>query len=274
MKTLETYRWVASRWPAQHRRHRVPYYIHKTLASLRDDEERWERITKPPLDRRTQTHRWTDTAAKQAVDQKFADTTSVQQKVERTPALPRMERSRDLIELVGACSVFVATVGRVLPTLRGHAFTAEEKAVVARNLGRVRATADWLEAAVTSGDVSLDEGLARLRMLHPQLTLIWGDSAYAGTLVEWARRFLHLTMKIVTKRPGQTGFKVLARRWIVERSLSWLMNARRNVIDFERKPSHSEAHLTVASITLMTRRLTRKRPPAWTRKPASAPQAA
>jgi transposase len=116
--------------------------------------------------------------------------------------------------------------------------------------------------------------LARLRLLHPQLTLVWGDSAYAGTLVQWARRFLRLTVKIVTKRPGQTGFKVLARRWIVERSIGWLMNARRNVIDFERKPAHSEAHLTVAAITLMTRRLTRKRLPAWTRKPTSAPQAA
>jgi transposase len=118
------------------------------------------------------------------------------------------------------------------------------------------------------------ELLARLRMLHPQLTLLWGDGAYAGMLVEWARRFLRLTLKIVTRRPGQTGFKVLARRWIVERSIGWLMNARRNVIDFERKPSHSEAHLTVASITLMTRRLTRKKPQAWTRKPVPAPQAA
>ncbi|MEU7838176.1 MULTISPECIES: hypothetical protein [unclassified Nonomuraea] len=115
--------------------------------------------------------------------------------------------------------------------------------------------------------------LARLRMLHPQLTLIWGDSAYAGVLVGWVRRFLRLTLKIVTKRPGQTGFKVLARRRIVERTHPWMMNARRNVI-FERKPSHSEAHLTVAAITLMTRRLTRKRPQAWTRRPASTPQAA
>ncbi|MEV0623903.1 DUF6192 family protein [Nonomuraea sp. NPDC050404] len=81
---------------------------------------------------------------------------------ERTPALPRIERSRDFIDLVGACSVFVAAMGRVMPTLRGHAFTAEEKAAVARNLARVRATADWLETAVESGDVSLDEGLARL----------------------------------------------------------------------------------------------------------------
>ncbi|TDD05706.1 hypothetical protein E1292_16660 [Nonomuraea deserti] len=113
---------------------------------------------------------------------------------------------------------------------------------------------------------------ARLRMLHPQLTL---SGATAPTLVAWARRVLRLTLKIVTKRPGQTGFKVLARRWIVERSLSWLMNARRDVIDFERKPSHSEAHLTVAAIALMTRRLTRKTArPAWTRQRPLSPQAA
>jgi transposase len=115
------------------------------------------------------------------------------------------------------------------------------------------------------------ELLARLRMLHPQLTLVWGDSAYAGTLVEWARRFLRLTIKIVTKLPGQTGFKVSARRWIVERSLAWMMNARRDVIDYERLSQHSEAHLTWASITLMTRRLTRKNTQSWSRaRPVAA----
>jgi len=81
---------------------------------------------------------------------------------QHTPALPRIERSRDLIDLVDACSVFAAAVGRMLPILLGHAFTSEEKATIGRSLGRVRATADWLETAVESGDVSLDEGLARL----------------------------------------------------------------------------------------------------------------
>ncbi|MFI6530794.1 hypothetical protein ACIBHY_00015 [Nonomuraea sp. NPDC050547] len=36
------------------------------------------------------------------------------------------------------------------------------------------------------------------------------------------------------------------------------MNARRNVIDYECCPDHSQAHLTWAMITLMTRRLARK----------------
>lgn len=41
----------------------------------------------------------------------------------------------------------------------------------------------------------------------------------------------------------------------VERSIGWIMNARRNCRDYERLPEHSEAHLNWAFITLMTRRL-------------------
>ena len=59
----------------------------------------------------------------------------------------------------------------------------------------------------------------------------------------------HLTFKIVKKPANQVRFKVLPRRWIVERSLSWLMRARRNSRDYERLPEHSEAHITWANIT-------------------------
>ena len=60
---------------------------------------------------------------------------------------------------------------------------------------------------------------------------------------------------------------VLPRRWRVERTLGWIMNARRNARDYERLPQHSEAHLNWALITLMGRRLTRKKPaPSWTKK--------
>jgi transposase len=72
-----------------------------------------------------------------------------------------------------------------------------------------------------------------------------------------ARNDLDLTFKVVKKPPNQVGFKVLHRRWIVERSLSWLMRARRNARDYERLPEHSEAHINWANITLMTRRITR-----------------
>jgi hypothetical protein len=77
--------------------------------------------------------------------------------------------------------------------------------------------------------------------------------------INWARNELDLTFKVVKKPPNQVGFKVLPRRWIVERSLSWLMRARRNSRDYERLPEHSEAHITWANITLLTRRLARAR---------------
>jgi transposase len=115
---------------------------------------------------------------------------------------------------------------------------------------------------VTPADVqdrdAAKEVLFRLRLMHPEITIVWADSAYAGALVDWARQHLDLTVKTVSRPKGAKGFVVLPRRWVVERSLSWLTRARRNVRDYERLPQHSESHLTWAAITLMTRRLTRR----------------
>lgn len=104
--------------------------------------------------------------------------------------------------------------------------------------------------------------LFRLSLTHPEVTVAWADSAYRGTLTTWAHSALGLTLKTVPRRTDQDGFAVLAKRWRVERAISWIMRARRNVRDYERLISHSEAHLTWTFITLMTRRLTRPpRPP-------------
>ncbi|MGW7314722.1 IS5 family transposase [Streptomyces sp. NPDC054865] len=117
------------------------------------------------------------------------------------------------------------------------------------------------------------EMLFRLRLTHPQITQVWADSAYAGQLVDWARDFLDITLRTVSRPKGAKGFVVLPRRWRVERTLGWIMNARRNVRDYERLPQHGEAHINWTLITLMTRRLTRGGKPrtdSWTKKPESA----
>ncbi|MET8684525.1 hypothetical protein ABZV77_09940 [Streptomyces sp. NPDC004732] len=77
-----------------------------------------------------------------------------------------------------------------------------------------------------------------------------------------------MTLRPVLRPRGVSGFVVLPRRWKVERSIDWIMNARRNCRDNERLPQHSEAHLNWAFITLMTWRLTRNNPAAsWARNP-------
>ncbi|AZQ40072.1 hypothetical protein EJ357_47410 [Streptomyces cyaneochromogenes] len=96
----------------------------------------------------------------------------------------------------------------------------------------------------------------RLRLAHPEVTLAWADSAYSG-LVDWSNTFLALTLQTVARPKGQKGFVVLPKGWGVERAISWIMRARRNIRDYEQLPQHSEAHISWTLITLTTRRLTK-----------------
>ncbi|ARF65931.1 hypothetical protein B1H20_34260 [Streptomyces violaceoruber] len=62
-----------------------------------------------------------------------------------------------------------------------------------------------------------------LRVMQPQITQVWADSAYAGQLVNWSDDFLGMTLKTVSRPRGAKGFVVLPRRWKVERTLGWIM---------------------------------------------------
>jgi putative transposase len=53
------------------------------------------------------------------------------------------------------------------------------------------------------------------------------------------------------------GFVVLPRRWVVERTFSWIDQNRRMSKDYERLPATSEASIYVAMTRLMLRRLAR-----------------
>ena len=99
--------------------------------------------------------------------------------------------------------------------------------------------------------------LTLLRHAHHGIRHIWADGGYSGVLVQWAKTTLNIVVEIVKKIAGQTTFVVLPRRWVVERTFSWITQARRNVRDYERLPEHSEAFINWSMITMMTRRLTR-----------------
>jgi len=256
--TIKTYRWVASRWPKGKRAPRVPHHIHSILASKDDEQERWSLIHHPPQDARTGTRRWTDDAARRAVQWQVRHPETVAEKVRavhqlvdddqvaakvatdllrrptvvakamkdqaarahavhelvrndkdaaqlaadvlRRPAvadramqdetarqyvnqaqvnriaraeqevcaeLPsvapeRVGHTLGFMELVGSCHAFVSAIGRIVPGLAGRRFAQNEHDVLAANIARVRAAADWAEGAVETGNTSLDEGLAAL----------------------------------------------------------------------------------------------------------------
>ncbi|MEU1145723.1 transposase [Streptomyces sp. NPDC005901] len=85
------------------------------------------------------------------------------------------------------------------------------------------------------------------------------DNGYSGAeFAAWAQTTLGITIKVVPRPEDAVGFVLLPKRWVVERSNSWTMRARRNARDYERLMSHAEAHIQWAFITLMTRRLARQ----------------
>jgi transposase len=118
-----------------------------------------------------------------------------------------------------------------------------------------------LVVAVTAASVQdRDGGGDVLRLVHrwfPSLRHVFADGGYAGRLVAKAKRYWNLTIEVVAKPPGQRGFAVLPRRWVVERTFSWLMRWRRLVRDYERYPETHEAFVKWAMIGLMLNRLAR-----------------
>lgn len=50
---------------------------------------------------------------------------------------------------------------------------------------------------------------------------------------------------------------VLPRRWVVERTLGWLLRTRRLARDYETRPDSSEAFIYFSQTMLMARRLAR-----------------
>ncbi len=102
--------------------------------------------------------------------------------------------------------------------------------------------------------------LWNLRKAFPAVKLTWADGGYAGQLVTWASSRLKpkLTLEIVKRPDDLHTFKVLPRRRVVERTLSWITRHRRTVRDYERLPAHHETFIYWAMIIVMTRRLARK----------------
>ncbi|WP_369228615.1 DUF6192 family protein (plasmid) [Streptomyces sp. R39] len=86
----------------------------------------------------------------------FEDTSPI------TPAIRHIDRTVEFLDLVTACHSFVAAAGRTVPGLRDRVLSDDERTIVHQNVAKVRATLDWIETAVDTGKVDMDDELARL----------------------------------------------------------------------------------------------------------------
>ena len=123
--------------------------------------------------------------------------------------------------------------------------------------------------------------LKRAKDLFPRLSHLWLDAGYngRGKGKDWVEETLGLTAEVVRHPPkpryvwvkeGEEpdweklrellpppGFRVLPRRWVVERTFSWIDQNRRMSKDYEKLAETGEAFVLVAMSRLMARRLAR-----------------
>lgn len=98
----------------------------------------------------------------------------------------------------------------------------------------------------------------RTRRLFPFIERIYGDGGYQGPkAAKAAARTGQWTVKIVERSAEATGFEVLPKRWIVERTFAWISRFRRMARDFERYARTVAAFIRMAMIRIMLRRLTK-----------------
>ena len=88
-----------------------------------------------------------------------------------------------------------------------------------------------------------------------RLKKIWADQTYRGTLRAWMAEQGLGDLEIVERLPGQRGFQVQPRRWVVERTHAWMGRNRQLSKEYDHNPRSSESWLYLASIRLLTRRL-------------------
>lgn len=89
LPTVEDWRWVASRWPAGKRKEGVSHTVHKILASIADDAERWVAIEDAPFNSRSGRRQWTSDGAKRLVGQQVERPVTVEEKVRAVKDLTR-----------------------------------------------------------------------------------------------------------------------------------------------------------------------------------------
>jgi transposase len=112
---------------------------------------------------------------------------------------------------------------------------------------------------ITPVDISDSAGaqaiLAAIRKRWPFITHLLGDGAYDRARLLDKTAFLEFVVEIVRRIDAEPGFKVVRRRWVVERTFGWITRWRRLVRDYEARLDVSEAMMHVALGGLLLRRI-------------------
>jgi putative transposase len=138
----------------------------------------------------------------------------------------------------------------------GKKITGRKRHIAVDTLGMLLAVV-VTAASVDDGHAAPEVFRQLNRTNYPRLETMWADGKYHNyALYEWMKRHrVGYDLDIVSRPKEATGFVLLPKRWVAERSLAWYGRDRRNSKDYERLTSSSEARIKISAISQMLKRL-------------------
>jgi putative transposase len=175
----------------------------------------------------------------------------------RSGETPERKKKAPTAAILDSQSVKVSNHGGVRGYDAGKKIMGRKRHLLVDTMGLI------LHVVVHSAAIQDRDGgklvLTRLTQRFGWLRCIFVDGGYAGELVAWVKQLLPrrgLRLEVVKRSDADKHrFKILPKRWIVERTFGWLSKSRRLSKDYEYRTENSEAIILIAATRLMLARL-------------------
>jgi transposase len=116
-----------------------------------------------------------------------------------------------------------------------------------------------IPASVQDRDGAADL-IKKTRRLFPFIKHVFADGGYRGDKLATDLAAQRVSLEIVKRTDKEGGFKVIRRRWVIERTFSWLRRNRRLMAHYEALAIIAEGFAKLAMISVMLKRLTEPKP--------------
>jgi putative transposase len=123
--------------------------------------------------------------------------------------------------------------------------------IITDTLGLVLAVV--IQSAAVQDRDGAKEVINKLTGKWKRIVRIFADGGYRGKLIGWVKEHFKIDLEIIRRNELHL-FKILTKRWIVERTFSWIDTNRRNSKFYERLDNTGVAMVHLSSIRIMLNR--------------------